>query len=279
MAERLVSIAAAVALLAVACGSAANVSTAGGSEPGSTRNATEVAAPDGQHGAATGQVGARPRTSGLVDCAGSRYDPDEFADAPPASSLPAGPAGAVDDMGNPAFDATLEWKVVRRAKNRVDLVRQLEESDDVGDGDVRTHERVILERVFGATNVRDGTWMLAAAGPCTPRLVADDGLGEADLSLARTPSPQDTTIDLLVLEHACVSGQTAEGRVELRDLKVTPKRVRVWIGVRPAEGTSHTCQGNPPTPYTIELDQPVGNRTVVDIGVVPPRPLNDAAGE
>jgi hypothetical protein len=40
-----------------------------------------------------------------VNCGGIVYDPAELADAPPASSLPAGPAGAViHGTDSPAFD-------------------------------------------------------------------------------------------------------------------------------------------------------------------------------
>jgi hypothetical protein len=212
-------------------------------------------------------------TSRLVDCAGSRYDPDAFAGAPDPSTLPPGPAGAVDDVGDPAFDASLNWKVVHQSDKRVDLLREVKQARGGRAGEGETHQRVTLERVFGATNIPDGTWMLAASGVCTPRLIADDGLDDADLALARTPSPRDMAVELLVTERECASGQTAEGRVEVRDLQVTDKQVRVWIGVRPPGGSGQTCPSNPPTPFTIELEQAVGTRSVVDIGVLPPRPL------
>ena len=76
-----------------------------------------------------------------------------------------------------------------QSDDRVDLVRELDEPFDNGGGDVRTHESRTLERVTGASNVPDGTWMLMSRGPCTQRLVTDDDLGEADLTLANTPSP------------------------------------------------------------------------------------------
>jgi hypothetical protein len=120
---------------------------------------------------------------------GSVYDPTDLADAPPASSLPDGPAGAIDDGGAPAFDPSQDWKVVYQSDDRVDLVRELDEPFDNGGGDIRTHESRTLERITGASNVPDGTWLLVSRGPCTQRLVTDDDLGEADLTLADTPSP------------------------------------------------------------------------------------------
>ena len=212
-------------------------------------------------------------TSNEVNCGRSVYDPVELADASPASSLPDGPAGAVDDAGAPAFDSSQDWKVVHQSDDRVDLVRELDEPFDNGGGDIRTHASRTLERVTGASNVPDGTWMLMSSGPCAQRLVTDEDLVDTDLTLADTPSPGDTSVDLLVTERACASGHSAEGRIELVELTETTEQVRLRIGVRPRDGDGQTCQGNPPTPFTIELDEPLGDREIVDASVVPPRPV------
>lgn len=209
----------------------------------------------------------------IVNCGGSVYDPTELADLAPASSLPHGPAGAVDDAGAPAFDPSQDWKVVHLSDDRVDLVRELDEPVDIGGGDVRTHESRTLERITGSSNVPDGTWLLMSAGPCAQRSIADHDVGEADLTLADTPSPTDTSVDLLVHERACASGQTAEGRIQLLELNETAEHVRLRIGVRPPGGDAQSCQGNPPTPFTVELGEPLGDREILDASVVPPRPV------
>lgn len=208
-----------------------------------------------------------------VNCGDSEYNPAELADAPPASSLPDGPAGAVDDAGAPAFDPSQDWKVAHHSDDRVDLVRELDEPFDIGGGDVRTHESTTLERITGATNIPDGTWFLTSAGPCAQRLVTDDDLGEADLTLASTPSPDDTSVDLLVQEWACSSGQSAEGRIQLVGLTETTEQVQLRIGVRPPDGEAQSCQGSPPTPFTVELSERLGDRDIIDASVVPPRPV------
>lgn len=253
MSYGLMSVALALCLLLIACGEPADTASIRDRNGGGDDTPTADA--------------------GIVDCGGSKYDPAGLADAPQASTLPAGPADAVDDMGEPAFDPSQDWKVVHQSEDRVDLIRELDEPFDLGEGDVRTHESVTLERVTGATNVPEGTWMLMSAGPCTQRLPAGDNLGEADLTLAQPPSPDDTSIDLLVHERACASGQSAEGRIELIELDETAQQVRVRIGVRPPAGDAQTCQGNPPTPFTVELTQPLGQREVIDTSVVPPRPV------
>ncbi len=154
-----------------------------------------------------------------VECGTSVFDFNDLADAPPASSLPDGPAGATDDAGAPAFDPSQAWKVVHHSEERVDLLRELEEPLDSGGGDVRTHEARTLEQITGVDNVPDGTWLLTSAGPCVPRRVADSDLGYADLTLAEKPSPAATSIELLVRERACASGGPATGRIELVELR------------------------------------------------------------
>jgi hypothetical protein len=219
-----------------------------------------------------GRDAPRLTDAATVHCGGSVYDPTKLADSPPVSSLPDGPAGAVDDVGAPAFDASQDWKVVHLSDDRVDLVRELDEPFDNGGGDIRTHESRTLERVTGASNVPDGTWMLGGRGPCTPRLVIDDDLGEADLTMADTPSPSDTSVDLLVHERECASGHSADGRIELVELDENTEQVKLWVGVRPRDG-DQTCQGNPLTPFTIDLGGPLDDREIVDASVVPPRPV------
>lgn len=207
-----------------------------------------------------------------VNCGGSVFEFSALSDAPSASSLPEGPARAVDDAGAPAFDASQDWKVVHRSDERVDLVRELEEPFDNGGGDVRTHESRRLEPITGADDVPDGTWLLMSDGSCTPRLVTEADLGRADLTLADSPSPDAISIGLLVHERACASGESAEGRIEIVELDETTEQVRLHIGVRPREGNG-TCPGNPPTPFSVELSEPLGDREIVDASTVPPRPL------
>lgn len=205
-----------------------------------------------------------------VECGSSVFDLNDFANAPPASSLSDGPAGATDDAGAPAFDPSQAWKVVQQSEQRVDLLRELEEPLDTGGGDIRTHEARALEQVNGANNIPDGTWLLTSAGPCVPRLITDSDLGYADLTLAETPSPDATSIELLVRERACASGAAATGRIELVELRETPEQVSIRVGVRPREG-DQVCPGNPPTPFVVELSEPLAARSVVDASVVPPR--------
>jgi hypothetical protein len=226
----------------------------------------------GDDGSADDGGEASGRSDATVRCGSGTYDPATLGEAPSVSSLPEGPADAVDDVGDAAFDPAADWRVLLVTEDRAELLRELDEPYDLGEGDVRTHELRVVERITGATNVPDGTWMLTAAGPCTPRVELDGGLGEADLTLATAPASDTRTLELFVHERACASGQTAEGRAELVALEETPEEVRLFIGVRGLDG-AQTCPSNPPTPFTVELSEPVGDREVLDASVVPPRPL------
>jgi hypothetical protein len=77
---------------------------------------------------------------------------------------------------------------------------------------------------------------------------------------------------ILVTETACASGQSAAGRVEEPLLIREQARVQVAMFVRPLDGPA-TCPSNPPTPYTLRLDRPLGDRTLADGGTIPPRPV------
>lgn len=95
----------------------------------------------------------------------------------------------------------------------------------------------------------------------------------ADLALASQPEGDSSSIDLLVMERACASGRSAEGRINIEDIELTPDEVRLNITVDPLGG-GQDCQGNPWTPITLELDEQLGARVVVDGSARPPQELS-----
>ncbi|MEU4331016.1 hypothetical protein [Nonomuraea dietziae] len=101
-----------------------------------------------------------------------------------------------------------------------------------------------------------------------------DALGVADLTLdpARPLARTQGTVHLLVTERACASGRAAEGRVRVFSREETPQEVRLIIGVEP-QGGARTCQRSPATPFAVELDAPLGDRVLKDVGVYPAREI------
>jgi hypothetical protein len=95
----------------------------------------------------------------------------------------------------------------------------------------------------------------------------DDNVGEpepAEWRLA-TPTadldPSTRQLPIVVHELACSSGRTAEGRI-VAAVQYTADQVAVEIGVRPRQGDVD-CQGNPATPFVVELDEPLGERSII----------------
>jgi hypothetical protein len=80
------------------------------------------------------------------------------------------------------------------------------------------------------------------------------------------------------MEQACHGGEDAEGRVEVVTMNQTDTSIELDIGVRPdTSSDAWTCQTNPATPFTVELDQPLGERDILDIGVSPVQPVEESA--
>ncbi|AXV05791.1 hypothetical protein DVS28_a1090 [Euzebya pacifica] len=76
----------------------------------------------------------------------------------------------------------------------------------------------------------------------------------------------------------CNSGQDAAGRIEVHQQATTEEAVEIMVAVRPREGVQ-TCSSNPATPYTLTLDDPIGQRRVLDTSLCPLRPLEVAPAD
>jgi hypothetical protein len=84
-------------------------------------------------------------------------------------------------------------------------------------------------------------------------------------------SPDVTTIDVLVNEVGCAGGEPADDRIPAPDITYDDDAVVVTIGVVPRPG-DQTCPGNPDTAYQLELDEPLGERELLDGSHDPPLP-------
>jgi hypothetical protein len=85
--------------------------------------------------------------------------------------------------------------------------------------------------------------------------------------------PVSTRLALLVNENECASGATATGRIKDPDVEYRAESVVITIRVE-QRGGDQDCQGNPDTPFVLNLDEPVGNRQLLDGGRRPPAPPN-----
>jgi hypothetical protein len=82
-------------------------------------------------------------------------------------------------------------------------------------------------------------------------------------------TPQTTAIDVLVVEQACASGEAATGRITEPEIAYRDDAVVITLRVIPPAG-GQTCPGNPDTPFTVKLDEPLGDRELFDGRTDPP---------
>lgn len=81
---------------------------------------------------------------------------------------------------------------------------------------------------------------------------------------ADAPTPESTSISILATEQACASGQEMGERFNDPQVAFTDDAVFLLLTARPPDGDSQECPGNPPRAVTIELNQPLGARALLD---------------
>jgi hypothetical protein len=120
---------------------------------------------------------------------------------------------------------------------------------------------------------REGdTWGFGGySGDCRPRPLITHGLGSSEWRVepGSIPDPASSTFPVEVLERECASGQPADGRIADPIVEYGADAIIVTIPVRRVEGGA-TCPGNPWTPFVLELEEPIGNRLLLDGGPWPP---------
>ena len=116
-----------------------------------------------------------------------------------------------------------------------------------------------------------GGWYPGTGGDCRLQLAFPDGTGRADLWLdpARLPSANDRSVRLLISEQACSSGRSPAGRILAPQIAYRLDAVLVVVTIHRLTG-GQDCQGGDPTPYSLQMNQPIGSRQLFDASLVPP---------
>ncbi len=78
---------------------------------------------------------------------------------------------------------------------------------------------------------------------------------------------------MLATEVECASGREMGDALQGPQVVETKTAVLLAFAAIPLAEPEVNCQGNPSTPVTIELAQPLGVRTIHDGSYVPPKPL------
>lgn len=73
--------------------------------------------------------------------------------------------------------------------------------------------------------------------------------------------PSDRAVHIQVERVDCASGKT--GKIVGADVDYQDEQIAIAVNLEPIEG-AQTCQGNEQVPYTVELNEPIGQRKLVD---------------
>lgn len=117
---------------------------------------------------------------------------------------------------------------------------------------------------------RDGdTWRPEGWGQCRVE-VSSPGFGNAYwvLDPDSDPAASGTELHVLINERACASGEPPVGREIVPVVLEEPDTITITVLVEPISGAAN-CQSNPWHPITIDLSEPVGDRTLFDASVAP----------
>ena len=75
------------------------------------------------------------------------------------------------------------------------------------------------------------------------------------------PGPDATSFTAIVTERACSSARDIRGNLLRPVIQYLEPQVTVSLYIEPLPPGEHECPGNPPTPFVIELAEPLGDRS------------------
>lgn len=173
------------------------------------------------------------------------------------SSDPAGMLAAIAPFltsGEGEFWPQEDWRLVHQESDQATLVTTFEG-----------------QLAFMFLSRQDGQWAWSGSSMsgdrCDLQYTTPEGLNTVEWRLdpsAAVPGPDSTSFQVLLRERECVSGQEIGGRLRGPQVVITETEVLVAFATEPPRGDAFNCQGNPEMAFTVELDQTLGDRTIVE---------------
>ncbi len=192
---------------------------------------------------------------------GCQYGPEfQAADLDEIVPLSEGDPGGVTEAiepflssGEGQFWPQDDWMILRQTADEILLVH----SDDT-------------ELAFMNVSQEDGEWTFSGSqtsnGPCPLYYLVPEGLNTVDWRLApgEPSNANATTLDVVVSERECVSGQAIGDRLLGPQVVMTEGALRIAFAAEPPPGDAFDCPSNPETRVTVELPEPIGDREVIE---------------
>lgn len=147
------------------------------------------------------------------------------------------------------------WQVVHETSNEIQLVAKTTEGT--------------LAFMTVTNDGSDWAWSggSIAGDPCQLRFTVPEELNTVEWSLdpeAAKPTAETTEIAVILQERECVSGQKIGDRLVGPQIVMTETRVFMAFASQRPQGDAFDCQGNPETPFTVVLPEPIGDRELVE---------------
>ena len=118
-----------------------------------------------------------------------------------------------------------------------------------------------------------GRWAYSRSAHACQRLLVSppDGLASAVWwpDPARPYDPKSRVLHVLATDPSCASGAPTGDRLQPPTVRATEQEVVIAFAAQPVTG-GQLCPGHPPTAYRIALEEPLGDRQLLDGGVWPP---------
>ncbi|SDU40052.1 hypothetical protein [Jiangella alkaliphila] len=175
---------------------------------------------------------------------------------------------AVRTTARPSIAARLidSWTLIGQVGSRAYLLiwmKDTEEARNLG-GELST---AIYARAA------DGSWAYeGGGGGCEPQRYFSDGLMPGWWTLRTAPEPDTTSVDINVNSDECSSGQSPADRLTEPIVEYHADTVVITTRLEPQPPGGNTCPGSPSAPLTVQLDEPLGDRQLLDGQWYPPRP-------
>lgn len=116
-------------------------------------------------------------------------------------------------------------------------------------------------------------WQPQGWGDCLPMAVVGDR-SPATWTLETKPDDDDTKLHLSVEERACSSGRKLTENNTRADIEYSEDEIVIVMSadsLSTGKNVAYTCIGAPPSLITIPLEEPVGDRALLDAGSYPPK--------
>ncbi len=205
-----------------------------------------------------------PHLELTASCGAVVFD-DPTRPEPPSTPLDADAQAALDQVlavvrGEAAFFDEYDWLISERTDTTLVLF-----------GTPRFEPPVDTPPYAVATFVREGdVWQPEGWGQCRIELDAP-GFGNATWILDPDvePHPDTTVLEILINEQDCASGEPPTGRDIVPVVATTMDTITITVLVEPVAGDA-ACPSNPWHRVTVELGEPLGERTLLDGHTLPP---------